>query len=92
MIRQLAEAFVFILKSFFDAFSLSGAIIFIFTMFIGVGLLMSANGNPLGQKVWETFTTALTTFVSAKKVSQYEAENQEQLKEAIKTNGIAPLK
>jgi len=53
---------------FLDGFSLSGAIILIFTILTFYGVATKQ------EKVWQNFATALTTFVSAKKVSDYETE------------------
>ena len=53
---------------FLDGFSLSGAIVLVFTSFIFIGIMRNQ------EKVWQEFATALTTFVSAKKVSEYETE------------------
>jgi len=60
------------LERFFEAFSLSGAIIAMFFIMIVIGVSMDARGIKSGEKVWETFTTALTTFVTGKRIGRDE--------------------
>ena len=55
---------------FMDALSLSGAII---AMFFSITVYGIVQGN---EKVWQTGMTALTTFVSGKKLGQYEANKE----------------
>jgi archaellum component FlaF (FlaF/FlaG flagellin family) len=62
---------------FLDGFSLSGAIILIFASLIFIGVYTKQD------KVWNTFATALTTFVSAKKVSDYEVAKEK--RKTVKT-------
>jgi hypothetical protein len=53
-----------------DAFSLSGAIILIFAGLTSYGIFMNQ------EKVWTTFGTALTTFVSGKKIESFERDQK----------------
>jgi hypothetical protein len=55
---------------FFDALSLSGAIIFIFAGLTVFGVIIQ------NEKVWQNFGTALTTFVSGKQLARSEQSNQ----------------
>jgi hypothetical protein len=58
------------LFQFVEALSLSGAII---VMFFSITLIGIFQGNA---RVWETGMTALTTFVSGKKLGQSEVINK----------------
>jgi hypothetical protein len=53
-----------------DAFSLSGAVILIFFSLTAFGVLTN------NAEVWHNFGTALTTFVSGKKLGQYESSSK----------------
>lgn len=54
------------LYEFFDALSLSGAMIFIFFVLTLTGIMMN------NEKIWQNFGTALATFATAKKISDGE--------------------
>ena len=53
---------------FFDALSLSGAIIFMFFSLTLLGIFLK------DEKVWTTFATAFTTFVSGKRLAESEQQ------------------
>jgi len=59
-----------IIYKFFDALSLSGAIIFIFAGLTVFGVIIQ------NEKVWQNFGTALTTFVSGKQLARSEQSGQ----------------
>jgi len=59
-----------IIYKFFDALSLSGAIIFIFAGLTVFGVCIQ------NEKVWTNFGTALTTFVSGKQLARSEQSKQ----------------
>jgi hypothetical protein len=58
------------LKEVFESFSLSGAIIVIFTSITLLGIVLKE------EKVWNTSFTALTTFVSGKSIGKSEAKRE----------------
>lgn len=58
------------LREVFDSFSLSGAIIIIFTGITILGIAIKE------EKVWNTSFTALTTFVSGKSIGKQEANKE----------------
>jgi hypothetical protein len=53
-----------------DTFSLSGAIILMFFSLTAFGIVIN------NEKVWQNFGTALTTFVSGKKIGQSESSGK----------------
>lgn len=53
-----------------DTLSLSGAIIFLFFTLTVIGIAKN------DEKVWQQFGTALTTFVSGKRLAQHEHEKE----------------
>lgn len=59
------------LHQFFDALSLSGALILIFTGLTVVGIFRN------DEKVWDRFGTALTTFATGKVIGKYEAKKDD---------------
>ncbi len=61
------------LKEVFESFSLSGAIIVIFTCITILGIVIKE------EKVWNTSFTALTTFVSGKSIGKQEAHREKDL-------------
>ncbi len=81
VIRETAESAAMFIREFLDSFSLSGGIIFLFSFFICVGIMMQWRGVPGGDEIWKTFTTALTTFVSGKKIA--ESEIAQDIKEKL---------
>lgn len=56
----------------FDIISLSGSIILIFSFFTLMGIIMMFCKIPEGSDVFRTFSTALATFVTGKKISDIE--------------------
>jgi hypothetical protein len=59
-----------------NGFSLYGITVGVFTMLTLVGIAMSAYGNVEGKDVWQTFGTALTTFVGGNKLGRSATSNQ----------------
>lgn len=56
----------------FEMLSLSGSIILIFSFFTLMGIIMMFCKIPEGSDVFRTFSTALATFVTGKKISDIE--------------------
>lgn len=56
----------------FETLSLSGSIILIFSFFTLMGIIMMFCKVPEGSDVFRTFSTALATFVTGKKLSDLE--------------------
>lgn len=56
----------------FEMISLSGSIILIFSFFTLMGIIMMFCKVPEGSDVFRTFSTALATFVTGKKISDIE--------------------
>lgn len=56
----------------FESLSLSGSIILIFSFFTFLGVIMMFCRIPEGSDVFRTFSTALATFVTGKKLSDIE--------------------
>ncbi len=69
-----------IFYEFFDALSLSGAVMAMFFFFTMVGIVMMCSSTEKiaihGKEVFGWSGTALTTFVSGKKLGEYEANHQ----------------
>ena len=57
----------------FEAFSLTGAIICILASFIFCGIWLTSQGNPMGEKIWSTFGSAFTAFITGKKLGESDA-------------------
>ena len=55
-----------------ETLSLSGSIIFIFSFFTLLGIIMMFCKVPEGNDVFRTLSTALATFVTGKKISDIE--------------------
>jgi len=60
------------MREFIDSFSLSGGIIIVLSIFTMTGLVMVGFHHPEGADIWKMFATALTTFISARKISDVE--------------------
>jgi hypothetical protein len=72
MVDKLLITRKHLFSDIFDALSLSGAIIAMFFSLVVLGVIIKED------KVWQTFGTALTTFVSGKKIGEKEvASNYE---------------
>jgi hypothetical protein len=61
-----------VIARFFDSLSLSGAIILLFFTLTVVGIAKN------DEKIWQQFGTALTTFVSGKKLADIEKKEKEE--------------
>lgn len=60
------------MRSFFEALSLSGAIIFLLFLLTLTGLGMDIAGSPNGEKVWNNFGSGFLAFVSGRTVAKLE--------------------